>query len=453
MSAMDKGATAMNVDEQPHVQHGPSLVEQLQHCGISAVDVKKLREAGFCTVEAVAYSPKKELLKIKGISEAKVDKITEAATKLVPMGFTSAAQMHEQRSEIIQITSGSKELDKILEGGIETGSITEIYGEFRTGKTQLCHTLCVTCQIWAEADVLVLPRREHTTLIINHMNRGDCSVSGRFFDLCYVLKKPTETGRRVWSGGGPVLLWHKLTGLPLQVQHNRPCLHNKIKHGWSEEAVPQHARCCVGRILTMRNEVDFNKSLQSDDSRLSWINSSGTCALFAKGYAVTARHCVTDEDHKTEGGQQVSNNGVEEAVSNNEEEVWVAYFPCYNSAGKPLPRAFRFHVVKEDADLDVAILYLEGCNNAVYMQPITNLMQDQLLGKKVHIASFLHLVDLSFQQNGEDALLITIPPFISSFVIASPSAGFTFLGDYFCQANASGAPIFFCDGMDCWLRD
>jgi DNA repair protein RAD51 len=34
-----------------------------------------------------------------------------------------------------------------LEGGIETGSITEVFGEFRTGKTQLCHTLCVTCQM------------------------------------------------------------------------------------------------------------------------------------------------------------------------------------------------------------------------------------------------------------------------------------------------------------------
>jgi len=31
--------------------------------------------------------------------------------------------------------------------GIETGSITEVFGEFRTGKTQLCHTLCVTCQM------------------------------------------------------------------------------------------------------------------------------------------------------------------------------------------------------------------------------------------------------------------------------------------------------------------
>lgn len=35
----------------------------------------------------------------------------------------------------------------LLPGGVETGSITELYGEFRSGKTQLCHTLCVTCQV------------------------------------------------------------------------------------------------------------------------------------------------------------------------------------------------------------------------------------------------------------------------------------------------------------------
>lgn len=46
-----------------------------QQCGINANDVKKLEEAGFHTVEAVAYAPKKELLNIKGISEAKADKI------------------------------------------------------------------------------------------------------------------------------------------------------------------------------------------------------------------------------------------------------------------------------------------------------------------------------------------------------------------------------------------
>jgi hypothetical protein len=47
----------------------------------------------------------------------------------------------------VTLTVGSIKIDKLLEGGVETGSITEVFGEFRTGKTQLCHTLCVTCQM------------------------------------------------------------------------------------------------------------------------------------------------------------------------------------------------------------------------------------------------------------------------------------------------------------------
>ncbi|ELW48160.1 Protein CASC5 [Tupaia chinensis] len=126
---------------------GPQPISRLEQCGINANDVKKLEEAGFHTVEAVAYAPKKELINIKGISEAKADKILAEAAKLVPMGFTTATEFHQRRSEIIQITTGSKELDKLLQGGIETGSITEMFGEFRTGKTQICHTLAVTCQL------------------------------------------------------------------------------------------------------------------------------------------------------------------------------------------------------------------------------------------------------------------------------------------------------------------
>lgn len=51
---------------------------KLQAAGIASVDVKKLRDAGLCTVEGVAYTPRKDLLQIKGISDAKVDKIVEA---------------------------------------------------------------------------------------------------------------------------------------------------------------------------------------------------------------------------------------------------------------------------------------------------------------------------------------------------------------------------------------
>ncbi|KAL8559640.1 recombinase rad51 [Nucella lapillus] len=126
---------------------GPMPLAKLEGNGISGTDVKKLEEAGFYTVESVAFAPKKTLLAIKGISEAKADKIVQEAAKLVPMGFTTATEFHQKRSEIIQITTGSKELDKLLQGGVETGSITEIFGEFRTGKTQICHTMAATCQL------------------------------------------------------------------------------------------------------------------------------------------------------------------------------------------------------------------------------------------------------------------------------------------------------------------
>lgn len=67
-------------------------------------------------MESVAYAPKKQLLAIKGISEAKADKIQAEAMKLVPMGFTTATEFHQRRAEIIQISTGSKELDKLLQG-------------------------------------------------------------------------------------------------------------------------------------------------------------------------------------------------------------------------------------------------------------------------------------------------------------------------------------------------
>lgn len=122
-------------------------LEKLQVNGITPLDLKKLREFGLHTVEAVAYAPRKQLLEVKGISEAKADRLLNEAARLVPMGFVTAADFHLRRSEMICLTTGSKNLDTLLGGGIETGSITELFGEFRTGKSQLCHTLAVTCQI------------------------------------------------------------------------------------------------------------------------------------------------------------------------------------------------------------------------------------------------------------------------------------------------------------------
>lgn len=65
---------------------------QLQQCGINANDVKKLEEAGFHTVEAVAYAPKKELINIKGISEAKADKILVSTAYMTQGGIRAVVQ-------------------------------------------------------------------------------------------------------------------------------------------------------------------------------------------------------------------------------------------------------------------------------------------------------------------------------------------------------------------------
>jgi hypothetical protein len=73
------------------------------------------------------------------------------------MGFQTATEFNLQRQEVVHLTTGSKELDKLLGGGIETGSITEIFGEFRTGKTQLCHTLAITCQVSIMILKLLIP--------------------------------------------------------------------------------------------------------------------------------------------------------------------------------------------------------------------------------------------------------------------------------------------------------
>lgn len=125
-----------NQEEDEFISTGPLLVNKLQEAGIHPNDIKKLAEAGLNTVEAVAFTPKKHLITIKGISDQKADKILAegepyipeyvsasiyvysifAAQKIVPLGFQSATEVHARRSELVHITTGSKQLDALLGG-------------------------------------------------------------------------------------------------------------------------------------------------------------------------------------------------------------------------------------------------------------------------------------------------------------------------------------------------
>ncbi|CAO3701730.1 unnamed protein product [Rhizopus stolonifer] len=125
-------------------------IDDLQAQGIGVADIVKLKSAGLCTVRGVQMMTKRALLKIKGLSETKVDKIKEAALKIQGPGFVTAKQVAIQREKVVKISTGSKQLDALLGGGIQTMSLTEAFGEYRTGKTQLAHTLCVQVQLSSE---------------------------------------------------------------------------------------------------------------------------------------------------------------------------------------------------------------------------------------------------------------------------------------------------------------
>ncbi|XP_026993339.1 meiotic recombination protein DMC1/LIM15 homolog isoform X1 [Tachysurus fulvidraco] len=137
---------AFHDDEESFFQD----IELLQKYGINMADIKKLKSVGICTVKGIQMTTRRSLCNVKGLSEAKVEKIKEAAGKLLMNGFQTASEYSMKRKQVFHITTGSLEFDKLLGGGVESMAITEAFGEFRTGKTQLSHTLCVTAQLPGE---------------------------------------------------------------------------------------------------------------------------------------------------------------------------------------------------------------------------------------------------------------------------------------------------------------
>lgn len=123
-------------------------IEELENYGISKTDILKLKTSGYNTVQSIANSGLRQLTGVKGISDQKAQKLKDCikANSLVEQGFKTATNRLEDMKDQIFLATGSSALDTLLNGGIETGSITELFGEFRTGKTQICHTLCVTVQ-------------------------------------------------------------------------------------------------------------------------------------------------------------------------------------------------------------------------------------------------------------------------------------------------------------------
>ena len=119
--------------------------------------ITKLKGAGIESIFDLAISIPHQLIEEGGIltgadSQIALELVTKAKKALIDSGllakdFSSAAEILERRKALLKCTTGSSNLDSFLKGGVETQAMTEIAGEFGSGKSQLCYTLCVTANM------------------------------------------------------------------------------------------------------------------------------------------------------------------------------------------------------------------------------------------------------------------------------------------------------------------
>jgi DNA repair protein RadA len=114
--------------------------------GVGPATKQKLRELGYHTVESLAMATGREL-EPAGITEKKAFQIIAAARSSIGISFVRADELFKMRQPVLRLTSGNKGLDTLLAGGLETQTITEFYGEYGSGKSQMCHQLCVNVQL------------------------------------------------------------------------------------------------------------------------------------------------------------------------------------------------------------------------------------------------------------------------------------------------------------------
>ena len=115
--------------------------------GVGPATAEKLKESGFDTLLSIAVASPGELVEAGGLTEATARKVIKAARDTMNMGFESGDELLEKRKNVLKITTCSKALDGLFGGGIESGAITECYGEFSAGKSSLAHQLAVNVQL------------------------------------------------------------------------------------------------------------------------------------------------------------------------------------------------------------------------------------------------------------------------------------------------------------------
>ncbi len=135
-------------ETQETKEESTSVEDELRKIpGVGDKTLQKMRESGYDNLMSIAAALNADLVEASGLGEETAAKIINAARSKLKMGFEPASEVLKKRQSIAKITTGSKTLDDLLGGGVETQAILEAYGAFGSGKSQIAHQLAVNVQL------------------------------------------------------------------------------------------------------------------------------------------------------------------------------------------------------------------------------------------------------------------------------------------------------------------
>jgi len=115
--------------------------------GVGPALAEKLRGAGFDSPMKLATATATEVMELAEIGMNTAVKLINSARDAAKLDYELASEIYERRRSLARLSTGSSNLDRLLGGGVETSGVTEVFGEFGSGKSQLAHQLSVNVQL------------------------------------------------------------------------------------------------------------------------------------------------------------------------------------------------------------------------------------------------------------------------------------------------------------------
>jgi len=115
--------------------------------GIGPTTAEKLRAAGIDSLDKIATLSPHELNELSGVSVEAAKKAIQTAMESTTITYESGSSVYAKRKDIGKISTGSDALNDLIGGGLETNAITEAYGRFASGKTQIGFQISVNAQL------------------------------------------------------------------------------------------------------------------------------------------------------------------------------------------------------------------------------------------------------------------------------------------------------------------